>query len=54
MSVTKSQERRFILQHCCHCNSQLCEFPLEWREGCLKWRKFEQVMKKENTKLREE
>lgn len=54
MPVTMSQESRFILQHCCRCNSKRCEFPLEWREGCSKWIKFEQVAKRENAKLREE
>ena len=54
MSVTRSQERRFVEQYCQRCGSQRCEFPLEWREGCSKWIKFEQVAKRENTKLREE
>lgn len=54
MSVTKSQERRFIEQHCCRCNSHRCEFPLEWREGCFKWINFEKQMEKDNKKLKEE
>lgn len=45
MSVTKSQERAFVEQFCQGCSSQRCEFPLEWREGCLKWIKFEQMTK---------
>ena len=54
MPVTKFQERRFIEQHCRRCGSQCCEFPLEWREGCSKWIKFEKQMEKDNKKLKEE
>ena len=54
MSITKSQERRFVGQYCQRCGSQRCDFSLEWREGCPHWIKFEQVAKRENAKLREE
>ena len=47
MPVTKSQERRFILQACERCDSQRCDFPLEWREGCPRWIKFEKAVKLE-------
>ena len=40
MPITKSQERRFVHQHCVNCNNQKCDFPLEWRENCSKWHQF--------------
>ena len=52
--ITRSQERRFVAQFCDKCESQMCDFSLEWRENCPKWIKFEQTMKKENAKLRKE
>ena len=50
--ITKSQERRFVEQFCSKCESQMCDFSLEWRENCPTWRKFEQTCKRENAKLR--
>ncbi len=47
MSVTKSQERRFIEQTCQRCGSQCCDFSLEWREDCPKWIRFEKAVKLE-------
>lgn len=51
--VTRSQERRFAAQVCEKCDCGKCDFSLEWRESCPKWRAFEMAMKKENEKLQE-
>ena len=52
--ITRSQERRFVAQFCDKCESQMCDFSLEWRENCPKWIKFGQTMKRESAKLRKE
>lgn len=40
MPASKSQVRRFIEQNCRDCKIKKCDFPLEWKEGCLKWQNF--------------
>lgn len=50
MSVTKSQKRRFIEQACRRCDSQRCDFPLERREDCPRWIKFEKAVELERNK----
>lgn len=40
MPASKSQMRRFIEQNCRDCKIKKCDFPLEWKEGCLKWQNF--------------
>lgn len=50
MPVTKSQERRFIEQNCRECKGGLCDFPLEWKEGCMKWRNFIQANERKKGK----
>ena len=49
MPASKSQVRRFIEQNCRECKIKKCDFPLEWKEGCLKWQNFVKANKiKEN------
>lgn len=49
MPASKSQVRRFIEQNCRDCKIKKCDFPLEWKEGCLKWQNFVKANKiKEN------
>ncbi len=49
MPASKSQMRRFIEQNCRECKLKKCDFPLEWKEGCLKWQNFVKANKiKEN------
>lgn len=49
MPASKSQMRRFIEQNCRDCKIKKCDFPLEWKEGCLKWQNFVKANKiKEN------
>ena len=40
MPASKSQVRRFIERNCRDCKIKKCDFPLEWKEGCLKWQNF--------------